>query len=62
MLVLPNGSTWSGKLGDLLRVLNGIWTEKLNAMVQQVEELEKHGDRAAMEKAVNEIDIQMTAN
>lgn len=62
MLLLPNGSQWSGTLGDLLKVLNGIWAEKLNALVARVEELEKCGDRAAMEQAINEVDIQITSS
>lgn len=62
MLVLPNGKTWQGTLGNLLRALNCIWAEKLKALVAQVEQLEKHADPAAMQKAVDAVAIQMTAN
>ncbi len=60
-LMLPNGATWSGTLGDLLRVLNGIWAEKLKEMVKDVDEMEKHGDQAAIKNAVDGVAIQMAA-
>lgn len=62
MLVLPTGSTWSGTFGDLLRVLNTICADKLKELVKQVEELEKRGDQAAIEKAVDEVALQMTSS
>jgi hypothetical protein len=60
VIMLPNGNTWTGKLGDFLEALNHTFTDYLKPMVSRVEELEKLG-KAMPDDAIGEIAMILKA-